>query len=79
MIVTEVNLKEYGLKSRKRIDIIINEIDENNKLCTVAIVECKSNNTPLTDRDFTQAAQYADEIDVDYIFNQLYYFNYIII
>lgn len=68
MIDTEVNLKRYGSKSRKRIDITIDEIDQDNELRTVAIVECKSNNTPLTDRVFTQAAQYADEIDVDYIF-----------
>lgn len=68
MIDTEVNLKRYGSKSRKRIDITIDEIDQNNELRTVAIVECKSNNTPLTDRAFTQAAQYADEIYVDYIF-----------
>ncbi len=56
MIDTEVNLKEYGLKSRKRIDIAINEIDQNNELYTVAIVECKSNNTSLTNKVFTQAA-----------------------
>lgn len=68
MIDTEVNLKEYGLKSRKRIDIAINEIDQNNELYTVAIVECKSNNTSLTNKVFTQAAQYADELYVDYIF-----------
>ena len=68
MIDTEVNLKRYGLESRKRIDIAINEINEDGKLHTVAIVECKSNNTPLTDKVFTQAAQYADEIDVNYIF-----------
>lgn len=68
MIDTEVNLKRYGLNSRKRIDISIDEIDQDNELRTVAIVECKSNNTPLTDRVFTQAVQYADEIDVDYIF-----------
>lgn len=68
MIDTEVNLKEYGLKSRKRIDIAIDEIDQDDKLHTVAIVECKSNNTPLTNKVFTQAAQYADELYVDYIF-----------
>ena len=43
MIDTEVNLKRYGLNSTKRIDISIDEIDQDNELRTVAIVECKSN------------------------------------
>lgn len=68
MIDTEVNLKEYGLKSRKRIDIAINEINQDDELHTVAIVECKSNNNLLTNKVFIQAAQYADELCVDYIF-----------
>lgn len=43
MIDTEVNLKYFGVKSRKRIDITIDEIREDGDKYTVAILECKSN------------------------------------
>lgn len=68
MIETEVNLKDYGLSSRKRIDIVINEKNDNGDIHTVAIVECKSNDVELSHYVYRQAKEYADCIDVNYFF-----------
>ena len=68
MIDTEVNLKDFGVKSRKRIDITIDEIREDGYKYAVAIIECKSNEVSLTSKVFAQVAEYADEIGVNYVF-----------
>lgn len=68
MIDTEVILKKYGINSNERIDIVINERVADNLLESIALIECKSNITPLTTRVFEQAVKYADKCEINYIF-----------
>lgn len=68
MINTEVILKHYGINSTKRIDIAINKRDKDGNLYVIGLVECKSNDIPLTQKVYDQATEYADLLCVNYVF-----------
>ena len=65
---TEVHLHHYeGITENGRIDITIDTFDENSLRTTIAVVECKAENIPLTDQVIEQAFGYADTILCDYV------------
>lgn len=68
MIDTEVHLRHYGINSRKRIDITIDERRDDGELYTIALVECKASYVKLTNNVYNQAKEYADILGVNYVF-----------
>ena len=68
MISVEENLGHYGLKSKKRADIIIHKYDkENNLRIPIAVIECKANGVILGEKASNQVLDYADELLCDYV------------
>ena len=65
MLIVEQNLSHYGIKSRKRADIVIHKL-ENNQMLPIAVVECKAPNVYLDDKARDQMLEYCDLIGADY-------------
>ncbi|MCC8044863.1 MAG: type I restriction enzyme HsdR N-terminal domain-containing protein [Clostridiales bacterium] len=66
MLLVEEHLSHYGIKSKKRADIIIHKLDTDDKLAPVAIVECKAPDVRLDEKALEQLMGYCDAIGVDY-------------
>lgn len=68
MISVEENLAHYGLKSKRRADIIIHKYDkENDARVPVAVIECKATGVLLGEKACNQVLDYADELLCDYV------------
>ena len=68
MISVEENLSHYGLKSKRRADIVIHKYDKENDLrVPIAVVECKANGIILGEKASNQVLDYADELLCDYV------------
>ena len=62
MLIVEQNLSHYGIKSRKRADIVIHKL-ENNQMLPIAVVECKAPNVYLDDKARDQMLEYCDLLE----------------
>lgn len=65
-IQVEIQLKDYGIKTLKRADIIIEQIIDN-VYYPLIVVECKSKNVELTDNVLEQVIGYADDINSPFV------------
>jgi hypothetical protein len=66
MLVVEQHLSHYGIKTKKRADIVIHKVDEENIIRPVAVVECKAPEVNLDVRARDQMLEYCDLIAADY-------------
>ncbi len=66
MIVVEQHLSHYGIASRKRADIVIHAMDDNNIQRPIAVVECKAPEVYLDEKAVNQMLDYCDLIGADY-------------
>ncbi len=66
MINVEAHLSHYGVKSKRRADIIIHACGEDDVCYPIAIVECKASGIILGDKAARQAADYCDALGCDY-------------
>lgn len=68
VIACEKHLSHYGVETKKRADIIIHEYDEDDKIFyPVAVIECKSPDVFIVDKEINQVVGYADILECDYI------------
>lgn len=67
MIDVEIHLSHYGLKSRRRVDILINKYNEkNNSLEPLCVIECKAPTIMLGENAQNQMMDYCDELGCNY-------------
>lgn len=66
MIVVEQHLSHYGIESRKRADIVVHAMDEDNIQRPIAVVECKAPEVYLDEKAINQMLNYCDLIGADY-------------
>lgn len=66
MLVVEQHLSHYGLNTRKRADIVVHSINEENDLFPIAVVECKAPEVDLDDKARDQLLDYCDIIGANY-------------
>lgn len=66
MIVVEQHLSHYGVKTRKRADIVVHKIDSEGIVRPVAVVECKAPEIYLDLNAKNQMLEYCDLIGADY-------------
>lgn len=66
MIVVEQHLSHYGIESRKRADIVVHAMDDNNIQRPIAVVECKAPEVYLDEKAVNQMLDYCDLIGADY-------------
>ena len=66
LISVESQLSHYGIKSKRRSDIIIHGNDEKGTVFPLCVVECKAPDIPLTENTQNQVFDYCDEVDADY-------------
>lgn len=66
MISVEAHLSHYGIRSKRRADIIIHGMDANGTLRPVAIVECKAPGVILGDKAAEQLADYCNLLGCDF-------------
>ena len=66
MIIVEQHLSHYGIKIKKRADIIVHKIDSKNNICPVGVIECKAPDVYLDMKAENQVLEYCDLIEADY-------------
>lgn len=66
MIRVEAHLSHYGIKSKRRADIIIHGVDDKNIVVPIAAVECKASNVILGAAAANQLTDYCDLLGCDY-------------
>lgn len=66
LISVESHLSHYGIKSKRRADIIIHGNDEKGTVFPLCVVECKAPDIPLTENTQNQVFDYCDEVGADY-------------
>lgn len=66
LIVVEQHLSHYGISSRKRADIIVHAVDDENVIWPICVVECKSADVYLDEKATTQLLEYCDLIGAEY-------------
>ena len=65
-ISVEEHLSHYGIATKKRADIVIHEIDDENNFRPICVIECKAEDVYLDDNTSKQALTYCDLIEADY-------------
>lgn len=65
-IQVEIQLKDYGIKTLKRADIIIEQLIDD-VYYPLIVIECKSKNVELTDNVLEQVIDYADKINSPFV------------
>lgn len=66
LISVEDHLSHYGIKSKRRADIIIKGNDKAGNEYPLCVIECKSPDIPITERTQNQVFDYCDAIGADY-------------
>ena len=66
MISVESHLSHYGVKSKRRADIVIHAYDETDVLYPIALVECKAPGIILGNKAAEQVVDYCDSLGCDY-------------
>ena len=66
MITVEARLLEYGIRSKRRADIIVHGRNEDGTRYPVLVVECKAPDVYLDEKTHTQVFDYCDELGADY-------------
>lgn len=67
MIDVEIHLSHYGIKSRHRVDILINKYnEENNAIEPLCVIECKAPTIMLGENVQNQMMNYCDELGCNY-------------
>jgi hypothetical protein len=62
-------LSKYGIESNQRADIIIERINQEEKIITpLAIIECKAPDVMIGDDAISQTLDYASQLSPDYVF-----------
>ena len=65
-IAVEEHLSHYGIDTKKRADIVVHEVDNENNFHPICVVECKAEDVYLDDNVAKQALTYCDLIEADY-------------
>ncbi|MBR5252127.1 MAG: type I restriction enzyme HsdR N-terminal domain-containing protein [Oscillospiraceae bacterium] len=65
-IVVEQHLSHYGIKTKKRADIVIHKMTSDGNYCPICVIECKSPDVYLDDNARNQLLDYCDLIEADY-------------
>lgn len=65
-IISEQHLSHYGIKTKKRADIVIHATDADGQAVPIAVVECKAPNVYLDLRAKEQMFEYCDMMGADY-------------
>ncbi len=66
MIIVEQHLSHYGIDTKRRADIVIHAVDEENYESPIAVVECKAPDIYLDEKTLNQMLDYADMLCVTY-------------
>ena len=66
LIVVEEHLSHYGINTKKRADIVIHKIDNDNNQRPIAVIECKAPNVYLDVKAKEQMLEYCDMLEADY-------------
>ena len=66
MITVEDRLSHYGIDSKERADIIVNQLDAENRICPLAVIECKAPEVGLGEKEENQVLTYCDELQCEY-------------
>lgn len=72
MISVEAHLSHYGVKSKRRADIIVHGADDEGILRPVAIVECKAPGIILGEKTADQITDYCNSLGCDFAMMQLW-------
>ena len=68
VITCETHLSKYGCKTNKRADLIIHAFNSEDKLFyPIAVIECKSPDVYISDKEVHQVVEYADYLESDYV------------
>lgn len=65
-IIVEQHLAHYGIQTKKRADIVIHKVNENNEICPVTVIECKAEDVYLDEKAQMQMLDYCDLIGAEY-------------
>lgn len=66
-ITIEEHLSHYGINSKRRADIIINQYnDKDNTISPLAVIECKATGVPLDEKATCQLFDYTDKLACEY-------------
>lgn len=66
MLVVEQHLSHYGINTKKRADIVIHSLNEEQVMIPLAVVECKTPEVDLDDKARDQMLEYCDIIGANY-------------
>ena len=66
MISVEARLSHYGIKSKRRADIIIHGMDSDSLLIPIAIIECKAPDVLLGDKAAEQITDYCNALGCNF-------------
>jgi len=66
MLIVESHLAHYNLNSKRRADIVIHALNNDELLCPIAIVECKAPGVGLGENVGNQLCDYCDSLGADY-------------
>ena len=66
MLVVEQHLSHYGINTKKRADIVIHSLDDEQLMIPLAVVECKAPEVDLDDKARDQMLEYCDIIGANY-------------
>lgn len=58
MIAVEQHLAHYGIKTKRRADIVIHATDENDAIYPLAVIECKAPEVYLDEKAYNQMIDY---------------------
>ena len=67
MISVEQHLSHYGIKSKRRADIVIHAVDDKGDIYPLAVIECKAPDVYLDEKTYYQMVDYADLIGATYV------------
>ena len=68
MLTVEEHLSHYGIKSKRRADIVVHRYNETeDNVSPIAVIECKASGVLLGDRAIKQVVDYSDAIACDYV------------
>lgn len=67
MLAVEQHLAHYGLKTKKRADIVIHATDENGDIYPLAVIECKAPEVYLDEKAYEQMIDYCEMLGATYV------------
>lgn len=67
MIAVEQHLAHYGIKTKRRADIVIHATDENDAIYPLAVIECKAPEVYLDEKAYNQMIDYCEMLGATYV------------